>query len=171
MSSILHSAAAVMIVSLIAGCQSTTGAQIPLSPTPVTPVVPTPQNPANNTSFATLLNNVRLSNGSGPVTYDARLGRAAELHAQDMVANDYFSHTGQNGSTAGDRISAQGYQWRTYGENIAQGQATQQEAMDGWTNSPGHHANNINPAFENFGLGRAGDGADQRWVLVLGAER
>jgi uncharacterized protein YkwD len=42
--------------------------------------------------------------------------------------------------------------------------------MTDWTNSPGHHANNINPAFEDFGLGVTGTGGNRTWVLVLGAE-
>ena len=138
--------------------------------TPTTPNVPG-SGDVNNASFAGLLNNVRMANSAGPVVFDARLANAAQGHANDMLANNYFSHTGLNGSSPGDRISAAGYQWRTYGENIAQGQSSQDEAMRGWTKSPGHHANNINPNFEDFALAKAGTGANARWVLLLAAER
>ena len=77
----------------------------------------------------------------------------------------------KNGSSPGDRITAAGYNWRTYGENIAQGQTSQQQVLTGWTNSPGHHRNNINPNFEEFGLGKAGTGGSTRWVLVLATEQ
>lgn len=126
---------------------------------------------ADNASFATLLNDVRLSNGAGSVSFDARLANAAQGHADDMRANNYFSHTGLNGSSPGDRITAAGYNWRTYGENIAQGQQSEQEVMTGWTNSPGHHANNINPNFEDFALAKAGSGSNTYWVLVLATEQ
>jgi uncharacterized protein YkwD len=125
----------------------------------------------NNASFSGLLNNVRSANSASPVKFDARLSNAAQNHANDMLAKNYFSHTGLDGSTPGDRITAAGYNWRTYGENIAQGHPNQEAVFQGWTNSPGHHANNINPNFEDFGLAKAGTGADARWVLVLGAER
>lgn len=124
----------------------------------------------NNLSFAGMLNNVRAQNGAGNVTHDSRLTAAAQGHADDMLAHNYLSHTGRNGSTPGDRMTAAGYRWRTYGENIAQGQRSETEVLDAWTNSPGHHANNVNPNFEDFGLAKAGSGGQTRWVLLLGAE-
>ena len=113
---------------------------------------------------------MRLKNGAGNVAYDARLGAAAQGHANDMLVNNYFDHKGLNGSTIGSRATAAGYNWVDIGENIAQGQAGQAEVMTGWTNSPGHHANNINPVFEDFGIAQAGTGADKRWVLMLGKD-
>lgn len=138
------------------------------APTPVA-APPTSGNP--EASFQTMLNRVRLDNGADGVTYNARLDRAAQDHADDMLDNGYFSHTGRNGSSAGDRITAAGYQWRTYGENIASGHRSEESVLDGWVNSPGHQRNNINPNFEEFGLGYASGGGQTRWVLVLATER
>lgn len=126
-------------------------------------------NPTNDASFATLINAVRLDAGSAPVAYNAKLDSAAQGHAQDMFANDYFSHDGLNGSDVGDRVTAAGYAWKYVAENIAQGQANENVAMNGWVKSAGHQANNINPVFEEFGLGRSGTGSNTRWVLVLAA--
>lgn len=158
------------------GAQAPTISQSTSQPTPQQPPSSTPSpspSPAgsNSASFASLLNDVRAANGSGSVAFDSRLAAAAQAHADDMLAKNYFSHTGLDGSTPGDRITAAGYQWRTYGENIAQGQQTENEVLQGWVNSPGHQANNVNPDFEDFGLAKAGSGGDRRWVLVLGAER
>lgn len=172
----------VVLVSFLAACGgSGTGPTGPISvsgPTPTAPSSTPPSSPTappssavNNASFATQLNGVRMANSASPVTFDARLATAAQRHANDMLANNYFSHTGLNGSTPGDRITAAGYQWRTYGENIARGQSSQDEALRGWTNSPGHHANNINPNFEDFALAKSGSGSNARWVLVLATER
>ena len=122
-------------------------------------------------SFQGLLNDVRSDAGSNPVTYNAQLDLAAQRHAQDMLDNNYFSHTGLNGSTAGERATAAGYNWRTVGENIAAGFNSESSVLDAWVNSPGHQANNINPNFEEFGLGYASSGSGNRWVLMLGAQR
>lgn len=132
---------------------------------------PSAPSTVDDLTFSSQLNNVRLTNGAGNVAFDARLAAAAQGHADDMLAQNYFSHTGLNGSSPGDRITAEGYQWRTYGENIAQGQRSEEEVLDAWTNSPGHHANNINPNFEDYGLAKAGTGSDTRWVLLLAAEQ
>ncbi|MEP2029285.1 MAG: CAP domain-containing protein [Paracoccaceae bacterium] len=168
----------ILFVCVVAACGSSGGSQgpggggpantVPLSNAPQSP---TPAGSTNNVAFGGLLNNVRLANSAAPVVFDARLANAAQGHADDMLAQDYFSHTGRNGSSPGDRITAAGYNWRTYGENIAQGQSSQAQVLQAWTNSPGHHANNINPAFEDFGLAKAGSGSDARWVLVLAAEQ
>jgi uncharacterized protein YkwD len=129
--------------------------------------------PENNT-FAGLLNGARLAanNGAGTVTFDDRLGRAAQGHANELVATGRFSHTGSNGSTVGQRATAQGYNWSNIGENIARGQQTAGDAMDAWQNSTtGHKENNLNPAYEDFALGVAGAGGMKTWVLVLGTEQ
>lgn len=126
---------------------------------------------APDRTFDSMLNNVRSVNGANPVTYNARLGRAAQGHADDMLANNFFSHTGSNGSSVGQRVTAQGYVWRTVGENIARGQIDEEAVLRAWVNSPGHQRNNVNPNFEDFALAKAGVGSQQYWVLVLAAER
>lgn len=138
------------------------------TPTPITQV--NAPNSADNAAFGTLLNAVRSTNGAAAATFDARLAAAAQSHADDMAANNFFDHTGSNGSSVGDRARAAGYNWNKIGENIALGQQSEAEAMDSWTNSPGHHANNIDPEFEDFGLAKAGTGSDTNWVLVLGRD-
>ena len=165
---------AVIAISVLGACSSgasSTGGAAPGAPTaPSTPTTPTTPTTPVDTSFRGMLNDVRASNGAGPLSYDARLGAAAQGHADDMLANNYFSHTGLNGSSPGDRITATGYVWRTYGENIAKGQTSEEQVLQGWTNSPGHHANNINPAFEDYALAKAGSGSNTYWVLVLATE-
>lgn len=142
----------------------TTTTSLPLVPPPATTTV-------GDVTFAGLLNNVRQENGAPPVTFDARLNSAAQAHAQDMLTNDYFSHVGLNGSTVGSRVQNQGYNFSRVGENIAAGYRTEQTVLNGWVNSPGHQRNNIDPRFEEFGLGYVRDGNDTRWVLVLGTEQ
>ncbi len=122
-------------------------------------------------TFQRLINDVRADNGAGPLSYNAVLAKAAQAHADDMQAKGYFSHDGLDGSDPGDRITAAGYNWRAFGENIAEGQVTESEVLVSWTTSPGHHANNIDPSFEEFGLAKAGSGWETLWVLVLATKR
>jgi uncharacterized protein YkwD len=162
----------VLAICLLAACSSSGGSTTTstmttpaATPGPTAPTVPA------DPSFAGMLNNVRASKGVGSVTYDARLGRAAQGHANDMLANNNLSHTGSDGSKAGDRIRAQGYDWITWGENIARGQPDEAAVLNAWVNSPGHQANNVNPNFEDFALAKAGSGSNRYWVLVLATER
>jgi len=134
----------------------------------------TPSNPdpvAPDASFASLLNSMRLQNGAGDVTHNGLLDQAAQDYAELLLATNHFSHTGPDGSHLRDRVNATGYDWQKIGENLGSGQQTEQQIMDGWTGSPGHHANNIDPDFTEFGLGFDRDGFDTRWVLVLGRPR
>lgn len=127
-------------------------------------------NPVEDASFATLINGVRTALGVTPVTYNAQLNAAAQAHSDDMLAQDYFSHTGEDGSTIGTRATAAGYNWKSISENIAQGQENENLAMNGWISSPGHQRNNVDPDFDEFGLGRAGTGSATRWTLMLGSQ-
>lgn len=152
---------------LFASCGSESGDLLDTSPYDVFGDRPKPEL-SSDVQFASLLNNVRISAGVGTLAYDGQLGAAAQDHAADMLALDYFSHVSQDGSTLRDRVDAAGYDWTAIAENIAKGQTTQEAVLEAWENSPGHHANNISPAYEDFGFGIAGTGNDTRWVLVFG---
>lgn len=90
-----------------------------------------------------------------PVSWSDNLAMAAYLHSEDMVLNNFFSHTGSDGSSAGQRISREGYPWRTYGENIAVGYPTVVSVIQGWLGSEGHCRNLMDPAFTEIGAGYA----------------
>jgi len=109
---------------------------------------------------------------SPPVSWSAHLALAAYLHSTDMVLKNIFSHTGSDGSSAGQRISLQGYPWRAYGENIAVGNQTVSSVVRGWLGSEGHCRNLMNPAFTEIGAGYAvgpfgADPAARFWTFDL----
>jgi uncharacterized protein YkwD len=91
------------------------------------------------------------------VTWNDQLEKAAYLHSSDMNTKKYFSHTGSDGSGSGERISAVGYPWKFYGENIAAGYQNEQEVIKGWLSSPGHCANIMNKNFKEMGVAKVGD--------------
>lgn len=98
-------------------------------------------------------NSYRSQNGCQPLTLESRLTQAAQKHAEDMANSDYFSHTGLNGSTPWDRITATGYTYSTAAENIFAGAGTPEEAVDGWYDSEGHRKNMLNCDLEQIGVG------------------
>lgn len=128
----------------------------------------------NKTSLLKLVNDVRQQGCTcgtatmppvASITWNDQLGNAAFLHSTDMYSNNYFSHTGLNGSNPGNRITAQGYTWRTYGENIARGYTSEQSVMAGWLGSEGHCRNIMNAAFREMGACREGN----YWTQLFGA--
>ncbi|MGB5713959.1 MAG: CAP domain-containing protein, partial [Waterburya sp.] len=100
------------------------------------------------------LTNVERTNaGLQPLKLDSQLVDAAQDHSNDMAQDDFFSHTGVDGSTPASRVTANGYEYSTTGENIAAGQTTAAGVVESWMNSPGHRANILNPDFTEIGIG------------------
>jgi uncharacterized protein YkwD len=87
-----------------------------------------------------------------------------------MVARTFYSHTSPDGSQPWDRAAAAGSRRRTIGENIACGQRSPAEVVEGWMNSPGHRANILKPDFTHIGIGFAGGGQmGTYWTQLFGA--
>ncbi|MFI2371659.1 CAP domain-containing protein [Streptomyces sp. NPDC018833] len=116
-----------------------------------------------------LVNSERSKAGCSPVTLNAKLSKAAQDHSEDMAAHRNMSHTGSDGSDAGDRITRAGYNWSTYGENVAYGYETPESVMAGWMSSPGHKENILNCAFKEIGVGLAQPG--DYWTQDFGTAR
>ncbi len=109
-----------------------------------------------------LVNASRAEAGVQALSFDAELVDAASQHSDWMDAQDVFSHTGANGSSAGDRIEAAGYDARGWGENIAYVSDRGAAGIDSadiealhtnLMNSPGHRANLLNADFTEIGVG------------------
>jgi uncharacterized protein YkwD len=107
--------------------------------------------------------------------WNASLTQAALRHSDDMQSRNFFSHTGSDGSNAGQRITAAGYAWQAWGENIAAGQSTVATVVAGWIASPGHCANLMKASFQDIGVAcvRGGTGNTYRtyWTMDLATPR
>lgn len=116
-----------------------------------------------------LVNQERTSHGLAALQYSDVLEEPAMQHACEMITNDFFDHNNPvTGSSPGDRVAATTFQATTWGENIACGQATAQEVVTGWMNSPGHRANILNPDFTHLGVGvRTGGSCTIYWVQLF----
>ncbi len=91
------------------------------------------------------------------LVWNDTLAQVALAHSKDMNTNNYFSHTGLDNSSPGDRITKAGYIWSSYGENIALGYPDEQSVMNAWLQSEGHCMNIMDPSFKEMGAGGDGD--------------
>ncbi|MGW5345251.1 sigma-70 family RNA polymerase sigma factor [Streptomyces sp. HUAS TT3] len=128
---------------------------------------PAPQGPVGQ--VVALVNAERAKAGCGPLRDDAQLRSAAQAHSDDMAGRNFFAHTSPDGSDPGDRTTAAGYRWSTYGENIAKGQQTPESVMDSWMNSAGHRANILNCSFKDIGVGIHQGSGGPWWTQNFGA--
>ncbi|MEO0409137.1 MAG: CAP domain-containing protein, partial [Cyanobacteria bacterium P01_A01_bin.135] len=114
-----------------------------------------------------LTNRARQRAGLAPLRRNAALQRTAQSHSNDMARNGFFSHTGSNGSSFGDRLRQVRYRYSYAAENIASGR-TPRVAMSSWLSSPGHRANILNPNIRHIGIGYARRGRSHYWTQVFG---
>lgn len=106
--------------------------------------------------------------GLSELELDADLCAAAQARAQEIAQS--FSHTRPDGSSCFTILEEFGISYRAAGENIAMGQRTPEEVMDGWMNSSGHRANILNGTFTSIGVGYYVDGAGAaHWVQIFQA--
>ena len=109
-----------------------------------------------------------------PLSWNDRLEQTAIRHSQDMAEHNIFSHTGTDGSSVSDRATESGYSWSRIGENIAAGQTSAEQAIDGWLASPGHCRNIMEPAFTDMSVACSANPSTEfgsYWTQVLGTQR
>ena len=112
-----------------------------------------------------LVNEHRRRGGCGNLTVDRRLIVAANRHAADMARRGYFAHEDSHGDRAGERVEDAGYEWSRFGENIARGQDSVFEVVDGWMHSPEHRENIMDCRLHQVGVGLAfADDRTPYWV-------
>lgn len=115
-------------------------------------------------SLLILVNESRAAEGLSPLKLNDALTKAALSHSADMDANDYFDHTGLNGSRFWDRTEDAGYTGSPAGENIALGQRDAEAVHAAWMSSEGHRNNILNSRITEMGLGHSG----RYWTQIFG---
>ena len=99
-----------------------------------------------------LINKQRTNNGLAALKIDDEVQRVARIKAQDMVNNNYFSHTSPTYGSPFDMLKSFKVSYKTAGENIA-GNSSNSGAVNAWMNSSGHKANILNNSFNYTGIG------------------
>ncbi|WP_019632063.1 sigma-70 family RNA polymerase sigma factor [Actinomadura atramentaria] len=113
----------------------------------------------------------RAAAGCRPVAADARLHRAAQGHSDDMAARRVLDHDDANGDGPGDRLTAAGFRWSAWAENVAAGQRTPSSVVTSWMNSPPHRANILGCRSTRAGVGLSRRAGGPWWTLVLATPR
>lgn len=138
------------------------------------PTVIIVENQANKDAVLQLVNNARAKGcqcgdtwmpAVSPLTWNTLLELAAARHSKDMADRKYFSHNTPAGTTPSQRITAAGYNYNWWGENIASGPQSEADVVKGWLNSPGHCKNLMSPNFREMGVGRTAN----LWTQVFAA--
>lgn len=99
-----------------------------------------------------LINKQRTNNGLTALKHDNGVQRVARIKAQDMVDNNYFSHTSPTYGSPFDMLKSFKISYKTAGENIA-ANSSNSSAVTAWMNSSGHKANILNSSFNYTGIG------------------
>jgi len=122
------------------------------------------------------INQDRAANNLPPLAWEPRLERSARQHDLVMAAGCGLMHQCPNEPDLGTRISNQGVQWQTVGENIGEGRPV--SSNDAWnmvslihqgmmTEKPpddGHRRNLLSKDFHRIGISIYIDALDTLWL-------
>jgi uncharacterized protein YkwD len=106
---------------------------------------------------------------SRALSWSAALDQLAQRQAVWMADFGLLVHAGRGGETLSQRAAAAGYAFARIGENLAHGQTSVAQTLDGWTASEGHCLNLYDSAVTEMALACV-PGRDGRafWVLIVG---
>lgn len=100
-------------------------------------------------------NERRIAQSEPTLQLNAQLTKAAQIKAQDMVAENYWSHSTPSGNAPWEFINNAGYSYKKAGENLAYGFDNESEVVAGWMNSPSHRENMLDANYQDVGFGFA----------------
>ena len=121
---------------------------------------------ASEAGLVAEVNGFRASRGLPLLAISDTLTYAAKWMSTDMAVNNYFAHQSLDGRDPTSRMADFGYPARATwsGENLAAGYSTAREVVQGWINSPTHHAVLTNPNYRAIGVGRSyGATSSYKW--------
>ncbi len=126
------------------------------------------QQSSSASQVISLVNQERSAAGLSSLSYDPELTELAQLKAEDMAKNGYFSHQSPTYGSAFDMMRSAGLTYRSAGENIARGQKTAAAVMNSWMNSQGHKENILSTSYTSIGVGYAADSSGRIcWVQMF----
>jgi uncharacterized protein YkwD len=137
-------------------------------PPPPEPVEPAEPTGAPSSDAVALANEQRAAAGLPALTERGELTDAARSHSIDQASMQTMTHTGSDGSSAGDRIARAGFPAGAWAENVAAGYGSASGVIAGWMGSDGHRENILDPSFDSIGVAsaQASDGT-LYWTMVL----
>lgn len=97
-------------------------------------------------------NKIRSDNSKSELTLSAKLNKAANLKAQDMFADQYWSHNAPDGTLPWKWLGDVGYDYSEAGENLAMNYSLTANVMKAWMNSPEHRENVLKGSYQEVGF-------------------
>ena len=107
---------------------------------------------------ADLTNKERVAHGLRPLTFDDSLSYVASVKTSEMAELGYFEHTSPTYGSPFEMMDEFGISYYAAAENIAMGQRTPEQVVNGWMNSPGHRVNILNENYTHIGIGYSDNG-------------
>lgn len=104
------------------------------------------------------INEERTKAGVSPLQMDTEVAKVAQIKSQDMVDNNYFSHTSPTYGSPFDMMKDFDISFKAAGENIAIN-STVIGAHNAFMNSQGHRENILNPNYTHVGIGIVENGS------------
>ncbi|MFD3532426.1 sigma-70 family RNA polymerase sigma factor [Streptomyces sp. NPDC058664] len=129
---------------------------------------PTPT-PDTEERVTGLVNLLRAAAGCAPLRIDPRLTEAARGYARDMAARGYYGHASPEGDFADTRITAAGYDWSAWAENLARGATDPASVVDDWTDGAMHEENMLDCRYRDTGVASVHGPDGTIWVQKLAA--
>jgi len=109
--------------------------------------------PLNNEEIIFWTNEARIRNGESNLVEDPKLDLVAQKRLRDMIEKQYFDHYNPQGRGISDEAEALGYEFIAIGENLAQGDFKDSEALvAAWMKSPGHKENILKSQYSKIGI-------------------
>ena len=99
-----------------------------------------------------LINNARSKQGVAKLSADSTVFKVARLKVQDMVNNNYFSHTSPTYGSPFKMLKTYNVSYKVAGENIA-GNPSLEAAVNAWLNSSTHKQNLLSNSYNYIGIG------------------
>ena len=115
------------------------------------------------------VNAVRRANGVQPLTLNANLNAAADMHSRDMSAQSRPWHFGSDGSSPLDRLARVGYPGQLVGEAISETYETETETLTAWMEETSSRQIILDPRATEMGFAYHQEPNGKLWwTLVLG---
>lgn len=135
------------------------------------PAQPVPDDEQKIDRMFDLTNHLRAERRLPILGLDARLCRAAAVHAEEMARYNYVSDRGPGifpmRSNPGSRAWASGYAWSSIAETVCAGSSDVVSVLKSWLQSRAHARILLDPEYQDAGIGIARGATRTYWVFMV----
>ena len=133
-------------------------------------------NPTKVNDVVAAINSYRAKNGIAAYEVNEQLAIAAQAHSADMACNNFFIHTGSNGSSPASRAADAGYSVTSIAENVygSYPPLSGDGVVSWWATDQSdlnHNANLISTKYSEIGVGYSFSNNFGYFVVVFGVSK